>query len=292
MKKCILLLCVLLLAGCAETYDGPTVEQPMLTEHLITYYYSFSGWEEEQSTSRMVYAYDINGNRVRKLDYTDEELTSETKMRYDDRGNQISAVYWDHTGWIPVIERRIEQTYDDQDRLTSYISYDAWGREESRSTYTYDDEANTMTWSDGEGGQSIDYYDENGRTIRSVSESGGITYATDYIYDDRGNRTGMTSWEDGEISGIYQSRFDEKNRLIWSARYDPGFHLISETRYTYDDEANTMTQTRSDGGKRVEYYHPDGRRDRIEDYHADGSLSMVQTYTYRDIQVPANAEEG
>ena len=50
------------------------------------------------------------------------------------------------------------------------------------------------------------------------------------------------------------------------------------------------TYHKKDGGRRVEYYHGDGRPHMIEDYDADGKLTMRQRYYYRDIQVPAKEE--
>ena len=42
MKKLFsLLLAVLLLAGCAATYDGPTTTVPRLTEYTVDHYYAF-----------------------------------------------------------------------------------------------------------------------------------------------------------------------------------------------------------------------------------------------------------
>ena len=146
MKKLIcLMLAVLLLAGCAATYDGPTQTVPRLTEYTVDHYYAFFDTEEVHYTNRTVYAYDIYGNRVREMEYRDDELQSVTNRKYDDRGNEISRSDWDHSGWLPRYEGRTERTYDEQNRQTSYIHYDFWGRQDSGSWYTYDDEARTRT---------------------------------------------------------------------------------------------------------------------------------------------------
>ena len=64
MKKLFsLLLAVLLLGGCAATYDGPTEAVPRLTEYSVTHYLNYPGWDEEHYTNRTIYAYDIYGNR-------------------------------------------------------------------------------------------------------------------------------------------------------------------------------------------------------------------------------------
>ena len=75
MKKLLsIILCILLLSGCAATYDGPTESKYVLTEYTVTHYYAFFDWAEEVYTSREVYAYDIYGNRVRTMGYRDGEI--------------------------------------------------------------------------------------------------------------------------------------------------------------------------------------------------------------------------
>lgn len=287
MKKLIaLVLCILLLAGCAKTYDGPTKTVPRLTEYTVDHYYAFFDWEEQHFTSRTVYAYDIYGNRVREMEYRDDELQSVTNRKYDDRGNEISRSDWDHSGWLPKYEGRTEQTYDGQNRQTSCIHYDFWGQQDSASFYTYDDEARTRTWKNDSGDTQTTWFDENGNEIRQVSGE----YETVYHYDDRGNRTGWDSYQNGQPFDRYEARYDDLDRQVWGGRYDANGTLTSQTEYVYDDEQGMKTYHKKDGGRRVEYYHGDGRPHMIEDYDADGKLTMRQRYYYRDIQVPAKEE--
>ena len=285
MKKLLsLLLCILLLAGCAPTtYDGPTQTVPRLTEYTVDHYYAFFDTEEVHYTNRTVYAYDIYGNRVREMEYRDDELQSVTNLKYDDRGNEISRSDWDHSSWLPKYEGRTEQTYDDQNRQTSYIHYDFWGRQDSGSWYTYDDEARTRTWTNDSGDTQTTWFDENGNELRQVSGE----YETVFHYDDRGNRTGWTSYHNGQFFDRYEARYDDLNRQIWGGRYDANGTLTSQTEYVYDDDQGIKTYHKNDGGRRVEYYHGDGRPHMIEDYDADGKLTMLQRYYYQDILVPA-----
>ena len=130
------------------------------------------------------------------------------------------------------------------------------------------------------------WFDEEGRELRTVSGE----YETVYRYDDRGNCIGWESYQNGQPFDRYEARYDDLGRQIWGGRYDAAGNLTSQTEYTYDDEQNTMTTTKKDGGWRIEYYHADGRPHMIEDYDADGSLRMLQRYYYRDIQIPAKEE--
>lgn len=287
MKKLLsLLLCILLLSGCAATYDGPTQTVPRLTEYTVDHYYAFFDWEEKHHTDRTLYAYDIYGNRVREMEYRDDELQSVTNRKYDDRGNEISRSDWDHSGWIPKYKGRTEQTYDDQNRQTAYIHYNFWGRQDSASWYTYDDEARTRTWTNDNGDTQTTWFDENGNEIRQTDGE----YEIIYHYDDRGNRIGWESYQNGQYFDRYEAHYDDLDRQIWGGRYDANGNLTSQTEYVYDDEQGVKTYHKNDGGRRVEYYHGDGRPHMIEDYDADGKLTMLQRYYYQDILVPAKEE--
>ena len=283
MKKLLPLLLCLLLCGCAATYDGPTEGKYVLSEYEVRH--SVFGIE---STDRYVYSYDIYGNRVREMEYNDEGLEYVTKLRYDENGNEISRVEWDHTGLIPLPDSRREATYDDQGRILTSIYFDGWGRETSRSTYTYDDENLTYTWQNDSGDHQLYYLDAEGRELRVVGSSG---YETVYEYDDRGNRTGWTSYHEGIRCERYEARYDEQDRQVWGGRYDETGTLESETEYIYDDEAHTKTTRRPDDRTRIEYYAADGRLILIEDYDETGEITMIQQYYYREILVPATGGE-
>ena len=285
MKKLLpLLLAVLLLTGCAATYDGPTETKYALTEYTVTHYNLF----DTQYTNRAVFAYDIYGNRAREMEYRDGELESVTNMKYDDRGNLISQRSWDHTHIIPLPDGGRKHTYDAQNRILTTVYFDGWGKETSRSSYTYDDEANTYTWELSDGTQNLYYLDENGNELRVVGNYG---YETVYEYDAQGNRTGWVSYHDGVPEDRYQARYDDQGRQIWGGRYNAAGELESETTFEFDDEAHTRTTRRPDGWVRIEYYDGDGRIHLIEDYDENGELTMVQMYFYKQIQVPITGKE-
>lgn len=283
-----LLLALLLLAGCAVTYDGPTEEKPMLTEWTVTHYYNTPGWEQEPDTSRTLYAYDIHGNMARSMEYQADKLHSVSNYRYDDRGNVISQTTWDHSGWFPKFHDRTEQTYDGQDRCLSYVSCNFWGGQEYGSWYSYDDTQGICICRD-ENGEVLQttWYDEMGNEIRHVSGNS----ETVYEYDDRGNCTRWVSYTDGVPDLRYEYRYDDQGRQVWGGRYDADGKLVSEFEYAYDDEANTMTYTRPDGWVRCEYYNADGQTVLIEDYDEEGRLSMVQRHTYQNIRIPVKGDD-
>ena len=288
MKKLLALaLCILLLSGCAETFDGPTVSKPMLTEYTVDHYYAFFDTEEVHYTNRTVYAYDIYGNQVRSMEYRDGELKSVTNMKHDDWGNEISYTTWDHSGWLPKLLYRIRRTYDERNRLTAYETYDFWGRLESASRYVYDDEKGIRTCLDEQGDiLQTTWYDAQGNNLRQTAGE----YETVYEYDDRGNQTGWVCYKNGELYDRYEARYDDQNRQIWGGRYDADGNLKSQFDYIYDDSVYTRTVPQADGSKRIEYYHADGRPHMIENYNSEGKLSTLQRYYYQDILIPAKEE--
>lgn len=286
MKKIIpLMLCILLFAGCAQVYDGPTESKQVLTEYRVTH----DPWGNGDSYIEVsTYDYDIYGRRVRHRDYgQDGELEYVRYVRYSEDGREIRETDWDYTGWIPFVEDRSVGTYDEQGRKLSAVYYDCWGRETGRSTYTYDDEANTMRWEGDEGYWNLYYLDEEGREIRTVSHDG---YETVNEYDEQGNMIGWVCTVNGKFHSRYEAKFDDQGRCVWQAHYDETDTMTHETEFVYDDERNTRTIQKTDGGIRVECYLDDGRMYWIEDYDAEGNRTMLQQYFYTEIRVPA--EEG
>lgn len=287
MKKLLaLLLCIVLLSGCAVTYDGPTEGEYLLTEKTQ----SVHAYGRVQLTRRTTYAYDVRGNLVQEKRYNNDELEYAFHYRYDDRGNCIRESTWDHTGLIPLPENSTKYTYDDQNRVLTAIYCNGWGRETHRLTYTYDDEANSYTCDDSSGDPSTYYLNEDGKTVRLLDITQGLHYEWIYEYDDQGNHTRTRSYQEGKPYSSFERHFDDQNRWIWEGHYDAAGNLERETSYEYDDEAHTMT-THHSWGTHYSYYDPDGRIYLTEEYDLDGSLSNVIQYTYQQITVPAKGVE-
>lgn len=289
MKKLlIMLLCILTLTGCAASYDGPTEEKPVLTGYTVRKFYDIFGLEGQTHTSSSTYAYDIYGNRVQTKSYDEGELTTVVNMRYDDRGNLISETRWDHSGWIPHVDRRTTHTYDEQDRLLTSTERNLFGLARSTSTHTYDDEAHTSTY-EGPMDRIVYHYDENGVLLRDVAETQAGTIESVYTYDARGNRTCITSTLNGKPYYRVESDYDDRDRQIRYRVTKEGSTTVDVT-YTYDDEAHTTTTLEHDGDIRIEYYTEDGRISLIEDYNEEGELTMYQQYDYQNIRIPIKEE--
>ena len=126
MKKLIsLLLCLLLLTGCAETYDGPTESKAVLSKILTTYYDPTGG---DSQYGRTDYAYDIYGNQVMELEYrirTEDETEEpylKTLRAFDENGNITRQRQYDVSGLFP--KKLVDIRYEYRDDCTIQYNYD------------------------------------------------------------------------------------------------------------------------------------------------------------------------
>lgn len=288
MKKLFLLaLSILLLTGCtAAVYEGPTETAWVLTEMTTTHYNAVTG---EPQTMHWTHSYDSFGNEVRTHFYSDGELTEEYKRTYDDRGNCISSVYWDHSGLIALPRSRTRYTYDDQDRPLTTTYRNGFGLKTGADTYTYDDEANTITW-DGTYDTRTTYLNENGDPLRVVTYSrpAGMEMETCYEYDDRGRNTKIAEYRDGELASYAERSYDEQDRLLNNVWYDADGTILMSTGYAYEE--NTVTSRGHQGDVTIQVLRPDGQMETQEYYGPDGRLLSRTENIYTQIQVPAKEE--
>lgn len=279
MKKLTaLILAILLLAGCAETYDGPTETVRVLTGREMV---------QDGESRHVEMAYDLYGNCVSTRYYTENELTVAEKRTFDEMGRQLSETRTDRSGLFPKTLSRTETTYDDQGRVLTQVYLDSAGREQERTEYTY--AGNTVTKTIYPGGlTSVSFYNESGLLLRTVREDIGLEAV--YTYDANGNRTASHTYQNGVPDGWSEWAYDEAGRILRFSACDGNGKQLEHYTCTYNDREGTMTQTMSDGTCRVEGYDPDGNILYVEGYDAAGNLVMTQTYTYEDIQVAIREE--
>ena len=251
MKKLIsLLLCILLLTGCAETYDGPTESKAVLSKIRTTYYDPTGG---DSQYGRTDYAYDIYGNQVMELEYgirTEDETEEpylKTLRAFDENGNCTRQRQYDVSGLFPKKLVDIRYEYDEKGRMTAHLDQ---MQEQYSWTAVYDDEAKTMTCTYPHA-VSVSYFDDRGNTIRQE-----------------------TVFENGDTSGII-FEFDANGNRI-SARYEETVGTTLHS-YTYDDQGRvlTVTQTTAEGTK--ELFRYEYRDDCTIQYNYDGT-KIVTTY--------------
>lgn len=286
MKKPIaLILAILLLAGCTAPYDGPTESAWVLTSQRTTYYYPLSGIE----TAGTTYAYDSLGNLVHVLSYENGELLRETKSKYDDRGNEIRRVVWNHSGWFSYPESRTANTYDEKNRLLTTVYRNGLGIKTGTGSHTYDEEANTVTF-EGTYTSYTQYLNENGDLLRvlTVNHGNGVEMESLYEYDALGRNTRTVSYYDGALSSTLETRYDDQGRILEEVWRDADGTVFSRNTLSYTE--NTQTALDLEGYKTVITYRPDGQMEKMETYAPSGELELLTEYIYSQIQIPAKEE--
>ena len=288
MKKLLaLILSIALLTGCAPAvYDGPTESAWVLTEQSMTHYYPNTG---ESQTSSQVNSYDIYGNQVRQYFYTDGELTSEIKLTYDARGNCTRTVTRNHFWFFTYPVSRTDYTYDDRDRLLTITYRSGLGFQTGSDTYSYDDEASTVSWV-GTYDSQTKYLNENGDILRVVTYSNPTDSQMEsiYEYDALGRNTKILQYIDGEPAYTTERRFDDQDRIIRSTMYDSSGTVLTD--FTYEYTENTVTTLDRDGSKGVKTLRPDGQPEKNESFDPEGNLLTRVDYTYTEILIPAKEE--
>ncbi len=288
MKKLIALsLAILLLTGCtAAVYDGPTVTQWVLAEEHTTHYDPDTG---ETHTTLDTYSYDSCGNQVRWCSYEGDELTYEARYTYDDQGNCLREVTYERFWLFLLPTSRTYCTYDDQGRTLGTIYRNGLGIKTGEEHFTRDDEANTLTWDSTYDTQTI-YFDENGDVIRTetLSKPAGILTETVDEYDELGRTIKTVEYMDGDLFSTTEYRYDNEGRLAEMTSYGRNGQILSGFTMLYED--NTITTLYRDGHKQVETLRPDGRLHTEELYSSTGKLRRQSEYTYKPIQIPAEEE--
>lgn len=301
-------LCILLLAGCAQSYDGPTETEYVLTETALVQY-----WTDGRvfTFHRTGYTYDIHGNLAQEIEYGVDDPILKTVYTYDDRGNRIEAQRYNPSGWFSKPVGRTEYTYDEQDRLIREVREDLG--EISEFSYTYDDEANTLTTRSPDG-VLVEYYDENGFVVHREytgelenwwaaytrrpdgepltqrgSDSTGAEYELRWDYDDQGRLAEMRRWEAGELNYHYQYEYDNQGRQVRTIEVLDG-GKAELTRREYNDIQRSMTIYNRGEKSHTIFYDADGREIERLEYADDGTVGMRTTWTYTAIQVPAKEE--
>ena len=283
MKKLIcLLLALLLLTGCAATYDGPRSSRSVLSR-VQTAYYGTTG--EDSQYGRTDYAYDIYGNQSIELEYRihseneEEEPYLKTVRTHDENGNCTRQRQYDVSGWFPRKLVDIRYEYDDQGRMTAHLD-----KLESQFSWTavYDDEGMTQTATYPHA-VTVVQFDEHGWTIRQETsfENGEISTIT---YDRRADGQPITArYEENGVLTLHTYTYDDQGRVLtMSETTDSGTELL--IRYEYGD--HDMTQYNADGTTIVTDYNADGSVHYV--YHTDstGHVTKGSMYDYTQIQVP------
>lgn len=188
---------------------------------------------------------DSTGRTV-EYGYTGNNLTSIK----DVDGNTSKYEYDDNNRIIKIIDAlnivTLENVYDSKGRVIQQIMADG-----SECSFSYDDDANTTTYTDGNGSKVTYKRDNSDRVYESDYENGsqkitfndnnqiieftdknGNTYS--YEYDDNGNATKETD----PLGNVKEYTYDSNNKVTSIKNADGSIY-----NYTYDSKGNMLTAT-------------------------------------------------
>jgi RHS repeat-associated protein len=205
-----------------------------------------------------VYEYDEMGRQVSVTDPTENVSWFE----YDDAGRM--------TGKVDANEIVTHYEYDDLGRLTAVVENFQGAAQPTeeinvRTEYTYDENGNRLSITDGNGNVSNFTYDELNRLL---TESDALGNTWSYTYDALGNRIALTD-ANGAITSY---NYDDASRLTGIDYMD-----ISDVAFAYDaggrrtsmtDSVGTTTWTYDELNRPYEITDP---FDSLVRYHYDAS---------------------
>ena len=248
MKKLICLtLAVLLLASCAATYDGPTVEKSVPVA-LIREHHQFPS--SHVDTERIISAYDIYGNLAQTIEYRNGKESARTDYTYDDRGNLLTETRYSLGSLFPRRTSSVEYTYDDLDRITcERYSHDS----QTVIEYRYDDEARTCTRLENGAIQAITTYDESGNVLSEKTFNCGVEWhLVEYTRDDQGRVLTSRETNSEGYDRFTRCGYDDRgNTILWEIN-DNGEVEIQQMQYEYDDLGRMLAQYEVSGDSRAE----------------------------------------
>ncbi|MBJ8481282.1 RHS repeat protein, partial [Acinetobacter pittii] len=256
-----------------------------------------------KTTLQSSYAYSKRGElKSTILDSTG--LKNTTLKQYDAYGRVITET--DANGNVTRFDysqdqgRTIQVTSADQG--VTKTTYDAWGRQlivnrnNNLTSYTYNDQAKTLTVKSPEGLQTITQYNEFGDVVQvtqanqgkstylynddgqKTKETNAVGATTNYVYD---KKTGLLS-ESTDAVGVKTSYYyDNANRVI-SQIVTLSATEIQETSYSYDclGQRLEVIEAKGSANERVTQYGYDKAGNLISVTQDAKGLKLVTSYSY------------
>ena len=251
------------------------------------------------SVSRFVY--DQTGKLIRSIAARGEETTAEDYVQtfaYDglDRiisttgsdGQQLTTTYADALSGTTVQVQDAEglvttTSYDGVGQLVSVARSNAGSADYGSTEYVYTRLGQIASVLNSAGGRSYNFYDESGRLVFDVDESGAVIQTTYNNNDQIVRQTALaltldtTSWFDANTSTLTVSTSD-----LVSGAFIPVASPEDRTiEYRYDAANRLISE--SDGVGQTEYFHDGaGRIVRVETGALNGSVPERVTRTFHD----------
>ena len=224
----------------AYTYDDSGRLLNLTNEGISSFDYTHDNVGNRLSMSAADGAHTYAYDDIYELTIATHPTSPMEAFTYDGVGNRLSSA--DYSNW----------SYDDNNRLTGY----------NGTTYTYDENGNMVTRTDGEGTTSYQYDSEN-RLIRIMDPQSRMPT---YTYDGLGRRV------EKNVNGtITRYVYDLEDILL---EYDESNNITA--RYTHGSGIDDIIGMEREGESY--FYHTDGLGSITQ--ISDSSNQTVASYTY------------
>lgn len=199
--------------------------------------------------SRFVNTYNEQGNLLTSENYTGDVLDSRDESIYDENGNLLTYTTYDADGVIAYLD---QNTYDAQgNRIRTETTYETNGIPSTFVTEAeFDDKGNltlSKVYNDGFLTDRYEYqYDAQSRvTAYSMYEGNSTTaYSTsEFEYDSNGNRSRVISKSEGFLLSDTRYTYDENQNVLSSVSVDEKGQELSRSEYTYNENGDILTST-------------------------------------------------
>lgn len=227
---------------------------------------------EEEHREVYAYTYDAAGNMAKKVFTATDGKTKTWVYTYDEKGRCIK----EESSGDGYVYGTITYAYDEADRLL--LRYETFGGSDSwhKTEYTYDAKGNLL------------------KNAYLTSNGGGWTY--EYTYDADGNQTSYSHtlpdepdhWQKWYMEGdkkiseslsqgyIYEKSISVDGKCIYS--YFRRGSDVTETKITYDEQGNRLTELTWFGNSNGEYI--------VYTYDDHNNLLQRTAYTITDRDHP------
>ncbi len=238
----------------SQNSQNNILKSSLSTTQVLDSTLSYS-WDSSSSdwniSSKTLYSYDSDGNRIQGLDYSLDkssskwEFSSKTEYSYDAYGNYVlwNVFNWDSDNSIWVNCYKYDFAYDSDENEIQEI-YSDWNATinewviEYKGDYSYNE--------DGTYAMDLESYYTGEGELEDSSK-------TVYNYDSDGNRTSIYyyEWDSSSSEWVtydkYEYTYDSDGNMSQYLSYDwnttsSEWVISSKTEYTYDSNGNQTQQ--------------------------------------------------
>ncbi|HOY30594.1 MAG TPA: hypothetical protein PKW80_01825 [Bacteroidales bacterium] len=201
-------------------------------------------------------------SRPDDTDWYEKNSYLSSHEEYDERGNMIKSLSYNHAGDI---HEHYRYTFDEENRMVEQFVYFDENEIVEHHFFVYDDSNNQI--------QEKIIYEEGGEAI------------IEFFYDENGNMVKRVQKDvDGEVEETETFLF-ENGRMLCSEMYDEENQLRSRRNYEYNEQGKLVkftyfTPEPGTGYVTEHYYNEKGLREKTLKYNSGNQLIEKTLFSY------------